>query len=83
MLAAPFRRPPLYFRLYLSFSEFRHGFVGKGVPPAVGDYDVVQQGQFPGPCLGKSVSAAVEALVKQHPCVHVTYVEPEGSEYYT
>ena len=51
MPAAPFRRPLLYFRLYLSFSEFRHGFVGKGVPPAVGDYDVVQQGQFSEKCL--------------------------------
>ena len=51
MPAASFRRPPLYFRSYLSFSEFRHGFVGKGVPPAVGDYDVVQQGQFSEKCL--------------------------------
>ena len=51
MPAAPFRRPPLYFRSYLSFSEFRYGFVGKGVPPAVGDYDVVQQGQFSEKCL--------------------------------
>ena len=51
MPAAPFQRPLLYFRSYLSFSEFRHGFVGKGVPPAVGDYDVVQQGQFSEKCL--------------------------------
>ena len=37
--------------MYLSFSEFRHGFVGKGVPPAVGDYDVIQQGQCSEKCL--------------------------------
>ena len=51
MPAAPFRRPLLYFRLYLSFSEFRHGFICKGVPSAVGDYDVIQQGQFSEKCL--------------------------------
>ena len=51
MPAAPFWRPPLYFRLYLSFFEFRHGFICKGVPSAVGDYDVVQQGQFSEKCL--------------------------------